>query len=55
MPHPKKKIYKELSPGAERAKRGITLAAIKKMIASSDNKTRERRKFQSDGLLGVRS
>ena len=49
MPHPKKKFYKSRSPGAARALRGLTLSAIKKLIAGSRSL---RLQFQAEGLLG---
>lgn len=45
-----KRVYKPGSPGAERAKRGLTLTAIKKQVAANRS---ERRKYREAGLLGV--
>ena len=55
MAFPIKKIYRDGSPGHERARTRLTLAAIKKDLAAagtSHARTLRRRYYESNGLLG---
>lgn len=50
-----RRIYKPGSPGAKRAREGLTLTAIKHLIALSPDRGEARRAFQERGLLGRRA
>ena len=54
MAHPKKRIYRDGSPGAKRGKTGTTLARIKREIAAAPEGERSaiRRHYHGRGLLG---
>jgi hypothetical protein len=54
MPFPRRKVYRDGSPGSRRAAVGITLNAIKTAIRKSSDRTKSRRQYISDGLLGGR-
>jgi hypothetical protein len=52
MPFPKRKVYRDGSPGYRRAAEGITLNAIKVSIKRSSNRNQTRREYARRGLLG---
>jgi hypothetical protein len=52
MPRPKRKVYREGSPGYRRAAEVITLNAIRSTIKRSSARSQTRRDYINRGLLG---